>query len=349
MERGAGVVESVTTDDVAGCDRAEYWNEVVSSYHRRMDHVVAQRQDFVGRTTRRRTAVYQLVEWESDAVTYRRTAGHVRADSDDDYRLLLLGAGQITLHALGRSTDLRPGTACVMTMDSPFVFAHEHRIRALVMTVPRQEVDRGLACRAPITQQLDLTSGLGRVLGDLVTALSQEQNALTDLQFDAVSHRLVELLCMLVAGDDRPTAPGHLAEVEAAVRRYVREHADSADLSGAAIAHALGWSLRQVQLALQHAGTTPRDLIREERLQLAYTRLQSPACARWSVTALAHALGFSSVSAFSTAFRQRFGSSPREIRGLGAAAAQHRPEQRRPVSDTANAARTIPDRTARRP
>jgi AraC-like DNA-binding protein len=80
------------------------------------------------------------------------------------------------------------------------------------------------------------------------------------------------------------------------------------------MARALGWSLRQIQLALQHAGTTPRDLIREERLRLVRERLRCGDCERLTITDLAYASGFSSASALSTAFRQRFGVSPREMR-----------------------------------
>ncbi|MET4921829.1 helix-turn-helix domain-containing protein [Streptomyces sp. PSRA5] len=164
---------------------------------------------------------------------------------------------------------------------------------------------------------LDLTSGLGRVVGDMLTGLHEERDTLTSGQFDAVTDRLVELLCMLAAGDDRPTAPGHLTDVERVVRRYIREQATDPDVTGATMAQALGWSLRQVQLALQHAGTTPRELIREERLRLVRDRLRAPTYRHMTITELAYASGFSSSSALSTAFRQRFGVSPREMRHTG--------------------------------
>ncbi|WP_309237255.1 helix-turn-helix domain-containing protein [Actinomadura sp. BRA 177] len=98
------------------------------------------------------------------------------------------------------------------------------------------------------------------------------------------------------------------------MRRYVREHATDPGLTGTAMAQHLGWSLRQIQLALQRAGTTPRELIREERLRLVRDRLRNPLYRHVTITDLAHATGFSSASALSHAFRQRFGVSPRELR-----------------------------------
>ena len=135
---------------------------------------------------------------------------------------------------------------------------------------------------------------------------------LSAAEFDAVCDRLVDLLCMLAVGDDRPDTEGGLGEVEAMIRRYVREHATDPDLTGATVARALGWSLRQVQLAMQQAGTTPRELIREERLALVHERLRSPV--HIVIGELAHSCGFSSNSVLSAAFRQRYGMSPREFR-----------------------------------
>ena len=101
------------------------------------------------------------------------------------------------------------------------------------------------------------------------------------------------------------------------MRGYVRRHAADPGLNGARMARELGGSLRQVQLALQHVGTTPRDLIREERLRLVKERLRDPAYRHMSITELGYASGFVSASALSTMFRRRYGMSPREMRHSG--------------------------------
>lgn len=318
VERGTLVVESITTSDVATSERVDYWNERTSSFHRRMNVTPERQRDFHGRAVCCRTGAYQVVGWQSDAMVYRRTGNHVRADSDPNYRLVLVGAGRITLHGSDGSMDLREGAGGVMSMDAPFVLDQGPGMRGLVLTVPHAEVHRADLRPEESARPFDLTSGLGRILCDLVASLCRERNELAPQQFEAVAQRAAELMCMLLMGDDRPTSPGHLAELESAIRRYVRANAEAPDLNGTAIAHALGWSLRQIQLALQHAGTTPRELIREERLQLAYTRLQHPAFANRAIADLAHGVGFRSASAFSTAFRGRFGMSPRDLRAIAA-------------------------------
>lgn len=86
------------------------------------------------------------------------------------------------------------------------------------------------------------------------------------------------------------------------------------DLDVVGIARALGWSARYVQQVLQAANTTSRDLIRRERLNVARTRLVSASWSTYSIAEIAHSCGFGSHASFATAFREEFGTTPREAR-----------------------------------
>lgn len=272
--------------------------------------------DVLGGPVRQGGAAYRLVLHLADRAEYVCTAGQARRHRG--YRLLLPLHGELLMTQDGRESRLRPGRGGLIAPAAPFRVVQPRPARTLVMTIPAHELDGRLqGPSAPVTG-LDLSAGLGRVVADMVRAVGEERGTLTGPQFDAACERITELLCLLLAGDSAgdggPPAPGHLAEVEAVVRRYVREHATDPGLTGAAMAQDLGWSLRQVQLALQRAGTTPRELIREERLRLVRDRLRDPLYRNVTITDLAHASGFSSASALSHAFRRRFGVSPRDLR-----------------------------------
>ncbi len=317
LPAGSYLVESQSTHEVTPRERAEFWSEHIGSYQSRMGFAYARPDDFGGETVRQRTEKYQLVRFRSDEIEYSRTARQVREDPDGDYRLLLPLTGGIVLRQDGQEARLTPGTGTLVSFDSPFDCLQDATTQAYILTIPAREVDSPLNRKSPLATGLDLTRGLGRVVGSMLNDLYAERDALTDAQFDAVSDRVVELLCMLATGDDRPDTTGQLSDVETMVRRYVRDHAADPALTGTSMARALGWSLRQIQLALQRAGTTPRDLIREERLRLVRERLQCGDCEHLTITDLAYASGFSSASALSTAFRQRYGLSPREMRNGG--------------------------------
>ena len=314
MALASYLVESATTQDLTPRERVDFWSEHVSSNHCLLDFRYSSPAQFKGGTIRQYTDTYQLLRWWSEEVRYVRTAGNVRQDPDEDYRFVVPVNGELVVRQDGRETCLGPKTGTLITLGAPGELIQGPGTQAFILTIPAREVDGPLNRTSPLAAMLDMTSGLGRVVGYMMAGAFEERDTLTRAQFDGVCDRIVELLCMLVTGDDRPDVPGHLAEVEAAVRRYAREHAADVELTGASMAHALGWSLRQVQVALQHAGTTPRELIREERLRTVRERLQNPAYRHLTITDLAYDSGFSSVSALSSAFRQRFGVSPREIR-----------------------------------
>lgn len=118
------------------------------------------------------------------------------------------------------------------------------------------------------------------------------------------------MFCLAAAGDSaRPVNIGAPAVLDAA-----RRHAIDPDLTVSEMAHEIGWSPRYVQAVLARARTSASDLIRAERLELARTRLASPVFADRNVADIATSVGFGSPSAFSSAFRRRFGGSPREFR-----------------------------------
>ncbi|WP_228000459.1 helix-turn-helix domain-containing protein [Nocardia australiensis] len=314
MTSDSDLADSASTGAVAAEARTEFWGELISTYHRRrLGYRFRSRQDFRGRAVLRRTATYQLVGWQADSVTFYRTAGQIRADPDDDYRLIVPTAGAAVIRQGNDQVPISSGAGALVTINRPFSFSHGDGSTGLTMAIPYRELDHRLGHRAEPARLVDLTSGLGRLVADMATGLVAERGALTQRQFDAAAERLVELLCMHIVGD-HPTETGHLASIEAAVRQYIRAHASDLELTGAGVARALGWSVRQIQLALQAAGMTPRELIKEERLRLAHSRLQDPAFAHWSIGSLASGLGFGSASTFSTDFRRRFGASPRDIR-----------------------------------
>ncbi|MFF3613281.1 helix-turn-helix domain-containing protein [Streptomyces sp. NPDC002580] len=301
-------------------ERTGFWSEQVGSCQSRMGYRYGRTDDFRGETVRQRTETYQLVRFRSDEIEYSRTATHVREDPDEDYRLLLPLTGEIVLRQNGNEARLTPGTGTLVTFGAPFECLQAASTQAFVLTIPAREVDGRVNRGSASATGLDLSRGLGRVVRSMLDGLYAERDDLTDCQFNAVSDRVVELLCMLASGDDRPDGARHLTDVETVVRRHVRENAADPGLTGTSMARALGWSLRQIQLALQHAGTTPRELIREERLRLVRERLRRGDCEHLTITDLAYASGFSSASALSTAFRQRFGVSPREMRNATRAA-----------------------------
>jgi len=134
----------------------------------------------------------------------------------------------------------------------------------------------------------------------------------------ALSH-LQELMAGMLA----PTGPGAQPPARDAVdvprlaliRRDILARIDRADLSLTQIARMHGLTPRQVQRLFARQGTCFSDFVRAQRLDRARAMLADPAQRHRRVLEIALDSGFDDVSAFSRAFRRRFGMSPGEARG----------------------------------
>jgi AraC-like DNA-binding protein len=144
----------------------------------------------------------------------------------------------------------------------------------------------------------------------LIRETHAEQADLADWEFNAVCDRIIELLCMMLLGDMSPQR-SHLAETAAAVRQYLREHVGAGDLRLPAVASALGWSPRQLRLALQQTGTTYREVRQEEALRAARDLLSQPGKTT-TISEVAARCGFTQTW-FSQAFKARYGETPRDF------------------------------------
>lgn len=310
--RDSYMIRSASTDSVGQSERMDYWRSLSVKLHGPMRLYYPDSSALQGRLVRQETARYSLDYFGSHRAEASVTQSHIRQSHSERYRLFLVARGSLLARQGDDEMPLAPGSGCPVAPVAPFDLRLEPA-ELVVASIPRGEVD---ACLGDLNCgiNVNLNVGLGRVINRMIFTLLQERDHLTASGFDSVFDKIVELLCLLSLGDDRPTGHGHLDEVEAMVREYVQLHAHDPNLTGAGVARALGWSLRQVQVALQGAGTTPKELIREERLRIACKRLRSPAHRYQTIGEIARASGFGSVSTFNLWFRERIGVSPRNYR-----------------------------------
>jgi len=242
-----------------------------------------------------------------------RQQRHIRTDPRGTYELIVPLAGSAFVEQGPATAEIGPTDIALCDIDQPFTFAHDAGFRSIALIVSRQDIARRSRATTREPQLIAGSSGLGRIIRQLITTLQQEREKLFETAFDTTCDKLLDLVCLAAEGDD--TAPGsHRRSVEADVRRHIRLNAGDRDLDVNNVARALGWSPRYIQQVLQAANTTSRDLIRQERLQLARTRLASSQWADSSIAQIAHSCGFSSHAVFTTAFRREFGRTPRDVR-----------------------------------
>lgn len=300
-------VETVTTRQLPVNQRLALWSETVTAFQFAMRFDYPNPDHFHAVATRQHTSSFQLSTWSiSQPQTIHRSRRQVRTDPGEHFRLVVPTHTAIDFSVGDEQMVLAPGSGRLFAPDTLFDLRLAEGSTGMVVTIPGAEIESRIDHVSPHGQPLALTHGLGRLLATVVTTLVDERDSLSSAAFDLACTQTTDLAAMIVTGDAAAPPPA-LADQ---IRRHIRRHAHDPVLTGTRIARDLGWSLRQIQTALQETGTTPSRLIREERLHLARTRLANPAYHRHTITAIAHASGFDSVDTFTRAFRNRYGATP---------------------------------------
>jgi AraC-like DNA-binding protein len=283
-------------------------------------------ENFQGGSMVQRSADHLLLDWWSEAVHYTRTDADVQADGRTGSLLLVPRRGVLDVEQGGKQVRLQPGQAVIITKSRASALGHDFWARAWTFDTmdARWQDDQDDVAGQPVA--LDLAHGLGSVVRGMISTVSSQRQTLNGYEFARCCTTINDLLFACVT--DRGGLPDTLDSVEYAVREYVARHACEPDLTPRSVARSLGWSVRQIQLALQRAGTTTTDLIRSTRVTRAADLLRH-APPDTTITSIAIASGFRSMTTFEVVFKKRFGITPREARALHRATDDSAPAGRR--------------------
>ncbi|GGL35770.1 hypothetical protein GCM10011588_58230 [Nocardia jinanensis] len=296
--------------DVAACG-PESFSELADGFVP-MAHEFDDREDWHAGLTAQESSTYHLLRWDQHGNRLcHRTRRHIRdIPGDDFFWVVVPDRGDFAIRFDDQVTSVPTGHAVVVGLEIPC------RLRipdsaAYAFQVPRTEIEHRVRPRTHMNLVFEMNRGLGRIAADMIRAAHAEQSRLSEREFNAVCDRVVELLCMLAVGETKPQA-AHRAQVAESIRRHLRAHIGRSDVRLPAVAHALGWSPRQLRVVLHEDGTTFRDLRREEALRVARELLTDPR-ATMTIAELATRCGFTAAW-FSAAFKERYGVTPREFR-----------------------------------
>lgn len=297
------------TRTVPPAERTARWEAHVQHNHGRMAFDFASMRDFSGSTTVQRCADQQLVTFASDTIRYRRTARHARGDDDHSGRLVLPTHGRIGLSQADEIAEVGTGELGLIRMDAPMALAHADHARALILTIPDGPVIGKLSGRAPLTLTPDRP--LIVMLAAQLRILAEFAGRMTASEFARGTRHSLDLLESALDQRHANQLHGWAALAERA-RVHIHTHSDDPHLTPAAVAEHLGCSLTTLTSALkQTSRTTPGKLLRIRRLEQALSRLRDP---HRSISDIAFASGFGSLSGFRAAFQQRYAMSPVEMR-----------------------------------
>jgi AraC-like DNA-binding protein len=253
------------------------------------------------------------------AITINRREQDIEEDAVDDYFLSLLLDGEAILEQDDVCFVMKPGDLAVYANGHPYSVEYSKPSHRLLLQIPREIFyDRILGGREREIKALALgKSGLASIVINMFRALNTEAQMMPETDQHTLSEGFLELVGAVIraAAFVDETLP---SESQAALMRRILNYMDQnyADckLSPEKVAEANGISMRYLHRIFRQSGTTVSRWIWERRLKSTREDLLDPAKAKMRISEIAFSRGFNDPAHFSRSFRNRFGTSPTQLR-----------------------------------
>jgi AraC-like DNA-binding protein len=250
-----------------------------------------------------------------------RTAGLIRRDNPEHYRVVLAVSGSPRLAQDGRAAQLSRGQFAIYDFTRPYELAYDSAVQLAVFSFPHELLTLPADAVATLTAlPIGGDSGAGalavpllrRVATDLETYPPGSAERLSTVVMDLVSTAVAERLELArsLPADSRQRV------LVRRVHAFIEQRLGDVDLDPAMIAAAHHISVRYLHRLFEAEDTTVAAWIRQRRLERCRAELAnggdepvSAIAARWGLPDSAH---------FSRLFRRAYGMPPAEYRRAGA-------------------------------
>ena len=251
-----------------------------------------------------------ITSGRQSAACFVRTHDMAQADAHDGYLFVFLRDGSWSGDADGVSLIAGPGELIVIDLTRPMT-ADTTDVDSVTVVVSRNAIEAAMP-EPPAVHGQVLGGAAGRLLAEHLLSLVHHLPAIEEKVAPAVIQATVSLIAASFASIVAPSEPRAAASVRHKARVHINQNLTSRDLSAAAISRKLAIGRSALYRAFAPLGGV-RAYLRKRRLEAAHALLIDPKEPR-SITEIAYAFHFVSMSHFSRAFRSRFGYSPRQAR-----------------------------------
>ena len=240
------------------------------------------------------------------AAKFERSVGRLRHDNRDSIALLRLKTGRVVSRASGSQFEVPEGAVLFMDRTKPLELDLSD-CSFTVLDINRDLFERSGARTAGAHGRIEFSDG-ARYADALFEGLGRA--AASPQDDDEEIGALIEVLAGLSGA--RPCASPHeAARTAEMLRHFIDANLDSDDLSVAAIARRMNMSRATLYRTFAGEGGVAA-FVRNRRLDEAHRLLMTDSSTRVSDVALE--VGYENFGHFSSAFRTRFGMSPRQAR-----------------------------------
>jgi AraC-like DNA-binding protein len=307
---------TMTTDDVAQRERAEYWADLVSRNVRPMRIEPSRQLPLSGKITARAVGDVMVAEVSGCGIHALHTATEVGRTRHHQYAACVSIEGEARIVIRGKQHILKRGDVFVTDSREEYRLDLERPWRHLVVSLPTHLVDERLARPEQLTSGVLREHPLVRLWASYLSNAFALSSAFSPAGDSLFARHCVELLAQAIDEQDcdrlTPSPAWRDAMYRDACRVIAFRFADPT-LAPDHIAMELHISTRSLsRLFSAHNATVMRHVF-DVRVRHAMKLLAAPEGHR-SITAIAFACGFNDSSHFARAFAARVQETPSEWR-----------------------------------
>jgi AraC-like DNA-binding protein len=310
----------LTTADIAERKRFQFWQDAVCDTFVELDCQAGRDDRFFGEITTADCDGLHFSTVRSESQTVRRTRNRISRAREEVMLISLQMRGVGIVAQDGREARLEPGDFACYDSTRPYTLNFDAAFEQLVLHMPRDAMVRRIGRTELWTARR--IEGASPV-GSLVLPFVRRTASIVSDIAPATASRLSETCMSLVTAalGERLSEIGHgtspartalLFRAKAIIESHLHDHA----LNTEKVAELVGISPRYLQDLFRADGTTASDFIWKRRLEKSRRDLADPLRSTDSIAQIALACGFADFGHFSRRYRDAFGVSPREDRGV---------------------------------
>lgn len=275
------------------------------------------RRDMRGMITLNRRQALSVAVVENSAAEIDRDWRCIRQDSAEHLFLVLQKAGHSVMRQGDAQVRLSPGDFMMIDSAYPshFVYGGSGSVQYSVH-LNRADFAHRFGISALGGCSIPGASAIGQAMRATIDRVLEAEGALPQQHFvsEAFFNLMGAYLCSLEEGE-LPTAVTSSDLLVARTRAYITQRFRDPECTPAAVAAAIGVSLRALQRRFQADGSSLSECLIAARLDYARQRLLGQeAIAGERISTIAFDAGFNDLSYFNRQFRARFQASPGEYR-----------------------------------
>ncbi|MFF3028786.1 helix-turn-helix domain-containing protein [Microbacterium sp. NPDC057944] len=314
--------------DVASAERFDMWTDAVNRSFvplRAWSADPATRAGFAGKLVAQELGPLSVSSVSGSPVRVSRTRSEIARDDPGHIKLGVQLQGRSVISQDGRDAILLPGDFAVYDTTRPYSVDFDDSFRMLVVMFPLEtlRIDRA-RLRALTASRFSGHEGVSAIASSLLRAFDsaledgtlRNRMPLSDAVLDMLTAALGERLELVLDSGGDADRRALLTRIE----MYIAAHLGDAELTVAQIAAAHHVSVRYLQKLFEGRNDTVSSWIRHRRLDATRRDLSNPSQVGQQIASIGARWGFTDATAFSRAFRTRFGVTPSEYR---AEALQH--------------------------